>query len=233
VKKRILHIDDDQAILKIVETVLSREPTFETMSCMSGEEGVNAAADWRPDLVLSDVSMPDIDGFEVLARLRNDTRTAAVPVVFTTARALPDDIADYLARGADGVIVKPFSLRELANTVRDYLDATDNDVADDDEAPELLAIRMAKRLRDDNEILKDLRAGFVQDPQPQSLLHVVHKLAGVSGIFGFASISGAAGNLERTIRCADRGSASNDDVLARLDELLLLLDHETAEHVVS
>lgn len=117
-RSRILHIDDDPAMLKIVAAVLSLDPTLETKGCLSGEEGVRTAEEWLPDLILSDVSMPGVDGIELVARLRNRASTMAIPVVFTTARSRLDGAAQVLPDGVSGVIVKPFKLTELVGSVR-------------------------------------------------------------------------------------------------------------------
>lgn len=226
-KNRILHIDDDAAMLTIVASALSRDPSLETRSCPSGEQGVQTAADWLPDLILSDVTMPDLNGVEVLDRLRNNSVTAGIPVVFTTARGMPENVAEYLAQGAAGVIVKPFKLRELADKVRAYLDLVAAEPIEAGPPPE---IRIGKRLKDDAAILAVLRTEFEGAGSPKDLRHVVHKLAGVAGIYGFASIGEAASVVEREIDRLERGTATRADVVVRLDELLGLLDRENQFH---
>jgi len=228
VKNRILHIDDDTAVLTIVASALSRDPSLETRSCPSGEQGVQTAAEWLPDLILSDVSMPDLNGVDVLVRLRSNRTTAGIPVVFTTARGMPENVAEYLAQGAAGVIVKPFKLRELADKVRTYLDLVAAESIDAGPPPE---IRIRQRLEDDAAVLAALRAEFEADGSPSELRHVVHKLAGVAGIYGFASISEAASAAEQEIGRLELGPATRASVVTRLDELLGLLDRENQSHV--
>lgn len=222
VKSRILHIDDDPAMLEIVGSVLSRDPTLETRGCLSGVDGMRAAADWLPDLILSDVSMPGLSGIELLDRLNGNENTATIPVVFTTACGRLEQVADYMACGVAGVIVKPFNLRELANSVRNYLDLTALAVVD--QLPPDVGI--VKRFRDDASVLRELRPEFSAGAHPDALRHVVHKLAGVAGIYGFSSISEAAADVERGLESLTRHASTRIDVLYRLDRLLGLLDRE-------
>jgi len=222
VKNRILHIDDAPMILTIVASALARDPSLESKACLLGEEGVRIAADWQPDLILSDVSMPDLNGFEVLGRLREAERTAHIPVVFTTGRGQPEHVADYVARGAAGVIVKPFRLRELAQCVREYLDAADADF--DAALPPDVGI--GQRLKDDAELLRSLRPSLAAGAPSPTMSHVVHKLAGVAGVYGFASISEAAADIERRLGSIGADTTAPLGALARFDELLELLDRE-------
>ena len=119
---RILYVDDEPDMRDIVSLALDREPAFDVRSCGSGREALEIAAEWRPDLVLLDVVMPDMDGPTTLARLREIPAGRSVPVVFLTARSQPSDIARLTAFGAAGVIAKPFSPMKLAATVKIYLD---------------------------------------------------------------------------------------------------------------
>ena len=224
VKNRVLHIDDDPAMLKIVASVLARDPSMETKGVLTGEEGVATAADWLPDLILSDVSMPDMDGFAVLEQLRSSAITAHIPVVFTTARGGTDNLVDYLSRGAVGVIVKPFRLGELANRVGEYLEAAEAELLDPSPPPD---IGIDGRLRADAASLEAMRADVVAGTASPVLCNVVHKLAGVAGIYGFGAISEAAARLEKEIVRVGRDGADASQMLPLLDALLDLLRRET------
>ncbi|MFC0241663.1 response regulator [Rhodopseudomonas telluris] len=223
-RSRILHIDDDPAMLKIVAAVLSVDPTLETKGCLSGEEGVRAAAEWLPDLILSDVSMPGVNGFELLERLRNRASTMGIPVVFTTSRSRLDHIEQFVSRGVSGVIAKPFNLRELVSNVRRYLDLA---VADQGNV-ELPEISIDRRLQDDKSSLREFRCAFVAGDTSVPMRDVVHKLVGVAGLYGYEAISEAAACLERELDSFARGLATRTDVLFRLDALLGQLDRDTA-----
>lgn len=118
---RILHIDDEPDIRRVVELSLGIDPQFSVRSCASGEEAVVAAAQWSPHLILCDVQMPVMDGPATLARLRENPQTAAIPVIFMTARAQEPELVRLKALGASGVIAKPFSGKALRESVREHL----------------------------------------------------------------------------------------------------------------
>ncbi|MEA2873928.1 MAG: hypothetical protein QOH67_3904 [Hyphomicrobiales bacterium] len=118
---RVLHVDDEPDIREVVEIALGLDPDVVTQSCNSGQEALAVAADWSPDLILLDVMMPVMDGPATLARLRDNTRTAAIPVVFMTARAQTREIDLFRSLGAAGVIPKPFDPMTLAASVRTYM----------------------------------------------------------------------------------------------------------------
>jgi len=115
-RKRILYIEDETDLQWLVKHVLESAGGFEVMVCGSGAEGLRRMENFAPDLVLLDVMMPEMDGFSVLRALRARPESAAVPVLFLTARAQEDD--EYLALGANGVIAKPFEPSRLVAQVR-------------------------------------------------------------------------------------------------------------------
>jgi len=115
-RKRILYIEDETDLQWLVKHVLESAGGFEVMVCGSGAEGLRRMENFAPDLVLLDVMMPEMDGFSVLRALRARPESAAVPVLFLTARAQEDD--EYLALGASGVIAKPFEPSRLVAQVR-------------------------------------------------------------------------------------------------------------------
>jgi two-component system OmpR family response regulator len=119
---KILVVDDEDSITQLLCTALRYEG-FETASAASGREALTAAASFRPDLVLLDVMLPDLDGFEVHRRLTGGS-AERMPVVFLTARRDTDDRIRGLTIGADDYVVKPFSLEELIARVRAVLRRT-------------------------------------------------------------------------------------------------------------
>lgn len=119
---RILYIDDEADIREIAQMALELDPDFVVETRGSGCEGIAAARDWNPTLILLDVMMPELDGPTVLGLLREDSVTAGIPVVFITARTQAQEVAHLRALGASGVIAKPFDPMALAGQVRDLLD---------------------------------------------------------------------------------------------------------------
>jgi DNA-binding response OmpR family regulator len=118
---RVLIIEDDPDIALSIRQYLQRQGGFTVSVAESGERGLIAAREVRPDLVLLDLMLPGIDGLKVCAALREDPETAEVPVIMLTARVEERDRVEGLDLGADDYITKPFSLRELAARVRAVL----------------------------------------------------------------------------------------------------------------
>lgn len=117
VKKKILVIDDNHDVSHWVISVLAAEG-YECLEAQDGEMGVTVAGIFLPDLILCDVEMPKIDGFEVLTRISKNPRTAGIPFIYMTARSLREDVRRGMALGADDYLTKPFSRQELLDTVR-------------------------------------------------------------------------------------------------------------------
>ncbi|MEX0991545.1 MAG: response regulator [Actinomycetota bacterium] len=124
---RILIVDDDPMIRRLLQ-VNFRLEGFDVAVAGRGEEALELAAGARPDIVVLDVSMPDMDGWEVMGRLRGDPPTASVPVVFLTARTGQTEQEKAQRLGADGYLVKPFDPGELVEVVKQVL--SDADPAD-------------------------------------------------------------------------------------------------------
>jgi len=115
---RVLVVDDEPSLVDAVSTALRYEG-FDVVEATTGRAGLAAAQEVRPDLIVLDVMLPDLDGFAVSARLREDGVTS--PVLFLTARDSLDDKARGFAVGADDYLTKPFSLAELVMRVKAIL----------------------------------------------------------------------------------------------------------------
>ncbi|MFN2389453.1 MAG: response regulator transcription factor [Actinomycetota bacterium] len=115
--KRILVCDDDPSILTFVEVNLELEG-YEVYSASGGEEAVRIATSERPDLVILDVMMPRMDGYEACERLKQDDSTKDIPVIFLSARAQQADIERGQACGVSDYITKPFDPMELLEVVQ-------------------------------------------------------------------------------------------------------------------
>ena len=117
--ERIMYVDDETDIRTIVELVLHTLEGFTLTLCGSGPEALRRAPEVLPQLILLDVMMPGMDGPETLRALRALPATAAVPVVFVTAKIQPAEVARFRELGAAEVIAKPFDPMALAGQVRD------------------------------------------------------------------------------------------------------------------
>ena len=116
----VLVVDDDPDVARFVEVNL-RSAGYDVTVASNGEEGLNRAIELRPDLVLLDVMMPKLDGFEVAQRLRRDPRTSSSSIIMLTAKALSSDKVLGLSSGADDYIIKPFDPVELLARVKGTL----------------------------------------------------------------------------------------------------------------
>ena len=114
-KKRVLIVDDEKAIVDILEFNLQRDG-YDTLKAYDGPEGLRMAREENPDLVLLDVMLPGMDGFEVCRTLRAEG--SDVPIVMITAREEETDKVFGLENGADDYVTKPFSMRELLARVK-------------------------------------------------------------------------------------------------------------------
>lgn len=118
--KKVLIVDDEPNIAISVDFLMRREG-FEVLVAHDGEEGLARIRADRPDLVLLDVMMPKLDGFEVCKAVRADPTLAGVRILMLTAKGRAQEISKGLALGAEAYIPKPFSTRELVAKVKELL----------------------------------------------------------------------------------------------------------------
>jgi CheY-like chemotaxis protein len=117
--EQVLVVEDNEMSMKLFRDVL-HATGYETIEAATGEEAIELARAHVPALVLMDVQLPGIDGVEALARLRDDTRTASIPVLALTAQAMHGDPERFLAAGFDAYLSKPVDIVRLLSTVREY-----------------------------------------------------------------------------------------------------------------
>ncbi len=113
---RVLVVDDDPVIVELLRINFEIEG-FEVLSASDGREGLERARAERPDLVLSDIMMPRLDGLQLLSELRADPATASLPVVLLSAKAQNAEVQQGLDAGADDYVTKPFDPLELIDRV--------------------------------------------------------------------------------------------------------------------
>lgn len=119
-RKRILVVDDEVYIAHILEFSLGMEG-YEVITAMSGQEAIEQADRGNPDLIVLDILMPDMDGYEVCRRLRADERFAETPIILLTAKHGEEDRARGLQVGASAYITKPFRPVDLIDQIRSLL----------------------------------------------------------------------------------------------------------------
>ena len=116
--KKILHVEDEPDIREVARLALEAVGGFAVESCASGEDALAKAPGFKPDIVLLDVMMPGMDGPTTLRRLRALPGFERTPVIFMTAKAMPQEIERFKELGALDVITKPFDPMGLADQVR-------------------------------------------------------------------------------------------------------------------
>jgi two-component system, cell cycle response regulator DivK len=120
VSKRILVIEDTEDNRRIFRDLLG-PCGYELIEAVDGEQGVAMAASERPDLILMDIQLPIIDGYEATRRIKADPTLRHIPIVAVTSYALSGDEAKSRAAGCDGYLAKPFSLQQVLDAVHDFL----------------------------------------------------------------------------------------------------------------
>jgi CheY-like chemotaxis protein len=119
---KVLIIDDEDDIRSVAAVSLSHFAGAEVLEAGNGSSGVNLAVSEKPDVILLDMNMPDMDGPATLAALRQRPDTSHIPVIFLTARAMRSDFEQIQSLGAKGVLTKPFDPSALANQVKQILE---------------------------------------------------------------------------------------------------------------
>ena len=116
----ILIVEDNEKNMKLVRDIL-RHTGYATLEAVTGEEGVQMALSERPDLILMDIQLPDIDGIEALRRLREVADMNGVPVIAVSASVMPDDQQKIVRSGFDAFVTKPIHMKSFLETVQRFL----------------------------------------------------------------------------------------------------------------
>jgi DNA-binding response OmpR family regulator len=117
---RILVVEDNHEMRKYINSLI--EDKFKVDTCIDGREGINRAVEFLPDLIVSDIMMPNMDGYEFVNKIKNDLRTSHVPVILLTAKSKKTDKLKGLKTGADAYITKPFDSSELYICINNLLE---------------------------------------------------------------------------------------------------------------
>jgi two-component system cell cycle response regulator DivK len=118
--KRILVVEDQEDNRRILRDLLT-SAGYELIEAVTGSEGVHLARSHRPDLILMDIQLPELDGHEATRLIKADPDLRPIPIVIVTSYALSGDEAKALAAGADAYVTKPFSPRQLLAKIRELL----------------------------------------------------------------------------------------------------------------
>jgi len=202
---KIMLVEDDVDIQQIVDISLSAISGYEIMLCDSGYEAIEKAKSFSPDIILLDVMMPGMDGPSTLKKLRENPDTAEIPVIFLTAKIMPQEIQEYKNMGAVDVISKPFNPLTLSERIQknwELLHASENSSKTINPKIALLAEKYGARLPEKWEEINHHWAGIETVPAEFNSRHpeltmLTHKLAGSAATYGYFEVSLAAKAIEK------------------------------------
>ncbi|MDX1810936.1 MAG: response regulator, partial [Gammaproteobacteria bacterium] len=117
----VLYVEDNPANLFLVEQICEHLSKIKLISAHTGDLGLAVASSSKPDLILLDINLPGLNGFEVLHRLRSQESTADIPILALSANAMPIDIQKGRDEGFDDYITKPIEVKKLLTVLNEYL----------------------------------------------------------------------------------------------------------------
>jgi len=118
---KVLVVEDDRAIQMVLELVLNRMAKCNVVTASDGPEGLSKIQNEKPDVVLLDLMLPGMDGFEICERAKADEATRQIPIIFLTAQPQPASVAKAMALGAAGYLVKPFDPIKIIDQINEAL----------------------------------------------------------------------------------------------------------------
>lgn len=121
-EKIILSIDDDELVLKLLD-VNFQQRGFNVMEFLGGEGAFNKAKEVQPSLIILDIMMPMVSGWEVLEKLKGDESTKDIPVIILTVKSSQEDVSRAMDMGADSYMLKPFDPSDLVSLVEEIMGA--------------------------------------------------------------------------------------------------------------
>jgi DNA-binding response OmpR family regulator len=124
-KNRILLVDDNRTVFRLLDAIV-RIKGYHLLYAENGQQGIVMARQEKPDLILLDVMMPDIDGFKVCQYLKDNDETKDIPILFLTARGAEGDLEAGRRAGADGFMTKPFQTVEVLSQIKRMLSSADS-----------------------------------------------------------------------------------------------------------
>ena len=200
---KVLYVDDEKDILDIARLSLEKIGGMKVICTLDASQARDFILEHKPDIILLDMMMPKIDGLTLLKQLQEQQLVTDTPVVFVTARIQERNIKDYIAKGATGVIVKPFDPMLLSGQVKSLFESDREEVkANSTLTDSLDSIRktyvagLSERIK----ILQEFRSRLITEEEDNSQFvqaaTCVHKLAGSGTTFGYPNISNIAHELE-------------------------------------
>ncbi len=115
-RNRVLLVDDDKQILNSLRVYLELE-NYEVYTASNGQEALIKVSEHKPEILVLDIMMPEMDGFEVLEKIKEDSELSLIPVIMLTAKGQPVDVLKGYKMGASSYMTKPFNLNELVENI--------------------------------------------------------------------------------------------------------------------
>jgi two-component system, OmpR family, response regulator len=208
--RSILYVDDDPDICEVVQATLCLISGLDVHTANSGEAAIDLAYEIRPDLILMDVMMPGLDGPATFKRMRSSALINKTPVIFLTAKVLPEEISQFLRLGAIGVIGKPFDPLKLGDELFALWDGRESSRevvgARDAQAHvqaqvNSLADGFLQRTRGDAIRLNEMfeRITTAEPAMLKEASRIAHAIHGAGAMFGFPRLSAAGGAIELVV----------------------------------
>lgn len=205
--KSVLYVDDEQDILDVMKMCLEEIGNLVVHTVTDGKSIVSLVEKTKPDLILLDVMMPEVDGPATLIELRKNKQFDHIPVVFVTAKVQPDDIKIYTEMGAVAVVVKPFDPMEISAQVNAIWDQAVSAGDSSDNINEIMR-PLIHRFKHDlvdreaklSEYSETISNRELTEIEINELSSIAHKLAGSGTTFGFPHISQAGKELETCLQ---------------------------------
>ncbi len=144
--KKILVVEDELDVRRNLEDLLEAEG-FDILSAEDGKEGYEIAIHYEPDLILSDIRMPKMDGLELLKKLQENSKTSIIPFIFLTAKTENTDVRQGMVLGADDYILKPFKITDVLNAINSRLRKNERYLSEVKEFKNILIKRVPHELR--------------------------------------------------------------------------------------
>ncbi len=132
IPKKILIVEDNQDSRELVIKILKNKG-YQMIEAIDGEEAIQKAISEKPNLILMDISIPKLDGYEVTKRLKSIEEFKDIPIVALTAHAMKGDREKFISAGFEGYISKPINIHELPKQIRDYLRGKWESILDEQE----------------------------------------------------------------------------------------------------
>jgi diguanylate cyclase (GGDEF)-like protein len=224
-RARLLLADDNADMRRYIARLLN--PYYDVSAVPDGQAALEVALSTRPDLILSDVMMPRLDGFGLLRALRADERTRRLPIILISARAGDEAAVEGLDTGADDYLIKPFSARELLARVRAHLDLARRRGELERELERRVEIRTVEvaRLTRVLQMLSGINAVLLRMPDRDRVMTEACRLAHAVGGYMLAMVA----LIEPTRRIARPVAWAGSDLLAGAATEFMIADHESAD----